>query len=158
MSMKFNANTINSQERVWDRPEYRSLLAAKQRCYYKNHKNYSDYGGRGIKVCDRWLERGGVWAMIKDIGPKPTKNHTLERINVNGDYCPGNCRWATRKEQASNRRVRRDNKVGVTGINYDRAHDRWVARKTLKNGKRVCIGYFRKPTEAVKAIQQFGLL
>ena len=74
----------------------------KYRCYTKKNKNYPHYGGRGIKVCQRWLD--SIDNFILDMGERPSPIHSLDRIDVNGDYCPENCRWATQKEQCMNQR------------------------------------------------------
>lgn len=83
-------------------PEYTSWLSMKARCYKITADSYPNYGGRGIKVCDRWLN--SFEAFLEDMGSKPTPQHQIERIDNDRDYEPNNCKWATPKEQGRNKR------------------------------------------------------
>lgn len=81
---------------------YSVWLGMKQRCYNKNSSCYKDYGARGIRICESWLESPAN--MLRDLGERPTSKHTIERKNNDGNYEPGNCVWATRAEQNENTR------------------------------------------------------
>lgn len=90
---------------------YKRWIIIKNRCYNKNSKDYKYYGGRGIKVCDEWKNdfisfynwaiQNGYYEHLEKYGNVDT---TIDRINVNGDYEPSNCKWSTQKEQANNKR------------------------------------------------------
>lgn len=83
-------------------PEYIAWCRMKSRCGNPLAPDYPRYGGRGIRVCPQW--EASFEAFFSYIGPKPTPDHSVDRINNNGNYEPGNVRWATRKEQARNKR------------------------------------------------------
>src|SRR5690349_9042316 len=84
-----------------------------RRCTNPSDPSYSNYGGRGIRVCDRWRE--SYEAFHGDVGYPPTSEHSIDRVDNDGDYEPGNVRWATRTTQQINRRRFRNNKSGHVG-------------------------------------------
>ena len=116
----------------YTKPWYPSWHSMMDRCENPNVHNYPLYGGRGIKVCEDWhnIEKFEEWVNESNW----EKGLTLDRIDVNGDYCPENCRWATRKEQANNRR----GTVKVAFLGEEHTLSEWaeilgVNQSTLKN-------------------------
>lgn len=99
--------------------EYLSWRGAIARCYKPHDLNFPKYGARGISVCDRWRfgdgKLSGFQCFIADMGDKPSKMHSLDRVDNDGDYTPENCKWSTHQEQCNNRRSsRRESLYGET--------------------------------------------
>lgn len=99
--------------------EYAALRNAIHRCHNPKQKQYKDYGGRGIYVCDRW--RNSFVDFINDVGPKPSPELTLDRLDNNKGYEPGNVAWRNRKEQASNRRSAKAALITINGVSRSAA-------------------------------------
>lgn len=101
--------------------EYKIWHAMIRRCYDTTHISYPFYGGKGVSVCQRWLD--SVANFYADIGPRPSPKHTLDRIESTGNYEPSNCQWATRREQALNR----CNKRLITAFGETKSAEEWAA-------------------------------
>ncbi len=96
-----NTNDHFKTHGMWNTPEYNSWRCMKARCLNPNHNSYPDYGGRGIKICERWLN--SFENFYEDMGCHPGPDYTLERLENYGDYEPDNCIWADWDQQANNR-------------------------------------------------------
>lgn len=125
---------------------HRNMLS---RCRTVTSSDYKYYGGRGIKVCERWQGKEGFANFIKDMGDRP-EGMTLDRIDSNGDYAPDNCRWATKSQQMINRRLFKRNTTGVCGVYWHSRDKRWMASIT-KGSKLIFLGNYKSKAEAIKA-------
>lgn len=111
------------------RPEYRVWQGILERCLKSKHKSYKDYGGRGIKVCQRWLKFENF---IADMGDRPSGRHSIERRDNNGDYEPSNCYWAEKWQQERNSRGNHNITFnGKTQCLTDWAHELGIKQRTL---------------------------
>lgn len=113
-------------------PEYRTWCSMKSRCLLTSNSRFSDYGGRGIKVCPEWIEN--YTQFLSDVGRRPTPQHTIHRIDNDGNYEPRNVRWATKVEQQNFRR----NSVRLSFNGREQGVSEWsrelgISRHTIHN-------------------------
>lgn len=138
--------TKNHQHGLSSHPLYHTWENMRQRCNNPNNTNYRWYGRRGIKVCERWSDFA---LFIEDIGEKPI-GKSLDRINGNGDYEPGNIKWSTQQEQLRNQQLRVSNKTGTKGVWYNKKVGNYQAFIRISY-KRIYLGSFYKLDDAIKA-------
>lgn len=126
---------------------YKAWQSLRQRCNNPHDKDYHNYGGRGISVCDEWDKSSAAfieWSLANGFQP----GLSIDRIDVNGNYCPENCRWTTATQQARNRRVERINKTGVNGVHMDRGKFRAII---YVNNKKIDLGRHETLEQAAAA-------
>ncbi len=107
---------------------YSTVNNMRRRCFDPRTKQYKNYGGRGITVCDRWMGVDGTRNFFKDMNPTYRQGLTIERVNVNGNYEPANCAWVTWKEQENNR----TNNVRLTYNGQTKTMTAWANELGLK--------------------------
>lgn len=112
------------------RAEYQCWFNMIDRCLNEGHANFAHYGGRGVRVCDRWAE--SFENFLDDMGPRPSRHHSLDRVDNDGHYEPRNCRWATRREQRLNQRP---SKHAIARTSPDIAKRMWERNDLLIQDK-----------------------
>lgn len=128
-------------------PTYTSWQKMKTRCMNKSDKHYSYYGGRGVKVCDRWVNSFANF--LADMGERP-QGETLDRIDPNGDYEPSNCRWSTRSVQSRNTRASQKTSTGHRGVTVVKSTNKFAAAIYVNN-KKIHLGHYHTVNNAIKA-------
>jgi hypothetical protein len=139
-------------------PEYSAYQAAHFRCTSPNSPGWEDYGGRGIKFLFASFEQ-----FLTEVGKKPTAEHSIDRYpNNDGNYEPGNVRWATHVQQQRNKRKRKKATSKFRGVSWNESNKGFAAFLTTAAGKRVYLGTYKKEKEAACArdaavIKEFGI-
>jgi len=130
---------------------HNTWVCIKGRCFNQSNPAYDSYGGRGITIYKYWIRDYISFKnyILSELGERPTKDHSLDRIDNNGNYEPGNLRWGSRSTQTINQRVRVDNTSGYKGISKAK-NGKWVSSISYKNEK-YHLGYFENKIDAVKA-------
>lgn len=145
---KRSANYVSRHE-----PTYLAWVNMRQRCLNKNKQDYNYYGGRGITICDRWIESYANF--LEDMGERPNSKYSLDRIDNDGNYEPSNCRWADKLTQMVNRNPKKYSNTGERNIckrprKYIRACKPYQV-SFARNRKFIFVGHYTTLEEAIIA-------
>ena len=154
-----NTKSCGCQSKKYNNPHgltqhrlYQTWKMMKDRCYNENAKAYKDYGARGIQVCERWMD---INNFIEDMYPTWEEGLTLDRIDVNGNYEPDNCRWTTSNIQMQNTRdIMSTNKSGYRGVSWNKKLSKWVTQIVV-NSIKIHIATYPTALEAAKAYERY---
>ena len=138
---------LKTRNSKYKTPEYRAWLHMKQRCDNENNGEYKNYGARGITYCKEW---SCFNTFLEDLGERPSKTHSLDRIDVNGDYNKQNCRWATKTVQSLNRRKLKNKTSRYKGVSWSKKDSIWSVCIS-EGGKSRYVGSYRYEKEAAYA-------
>lgn len=142
------AKSLSTRHGFFEHPIYHAWEHMKTRCYNKNFKQFFDYGGRGIKVCDEWINNPDSfikWSLLCGW----EEGLTIDRINNNGNYEPSNCRWTNRFIQMENTRdIKSTNTSGYRGVSFCKRSNSWRAYYTKENIRLFDKNGFKTPMEA----------
>lgn len=125
---------------------YKTWRSMKERVLNPLNSNFKNYGGRGITICDEW--KNSFLAFYRDMGPRPSKNHSIDRIDNEKGYSKENCRWATKTEQSRNQRVCSRNKSGIKGVHWVEKIKKWHVKISTNEG-RLFLGEFQNLKDAI---------
>ena len=128
---------------------YHTWKGMVQRCSNPNNKSYKNYGGRGISVCEEWLDIRNFTEWCNSTYPK-LEGYTLDRIDNDKGYSPENCTWSDKTAQAHNRRMQKNNKSGYVGVIWHKRGRKWVVNIRISK-KLINLGSFKDKIEAVLA-------
>lgn len=151
INSRFAEGNGNWKNGVSKHPLRHRLYGARQRCYNKNDRAYKNYGARGITVCKEW--RGDTWAYInyvESLLDAYKEGYTVDRINNDGNYEPGNMRWANMHIQTTNQRRFDDNTDNYAGIGWHKRDKKWTASIEV-NRKTTYLGYYDSVKSALIA-------
>ena len=145
----FHQEKGNEQHGLSHTRLYSIWAGIKGRCFKPSNRNYPNYGGRGISMCEEWKESFAAfcaWAFANGY----EDDLSIDRIDVEGDYCPENCRWANSSLQSENKRISTRNTSGVTGVSFNKKTKKYVAYIS-HNRKPKYLGSFANFEDAVEA-------